>query len=236
MGLFLTQAGRRGQARCRRRSEGCTAHERPAPRSARGGAPAYAGPQLPSRGNNDCGCAQRRLLRRSRRSEHRVRQSRSTPSSAASCNAGGARLAQLRNPTAVAELREGETVLDLGSGEGIDVLLSQAGGEQGRPRGLDMTGEMLASRARRRGSRRRNMIFLKGVIEEVRCPPSRSTVISNCVSTSRPTRQRMVPRSPGCSGPAGRSGSATSSPKTNTRQARRLRATSAARASRMKCR
>jgi len=88
------------------------------------------------------------------------------------------------NPTAVAELREGETVLDLGSGGGIDVILSaKRVGESGRAFGLDMTDEMLAlARANARDAGVRNAIFLKGEIERVPLPAgSVDVVISNCV-------------------------------------------------------
>src|SRR2546428_2848365 len=76
------------------------------------------------------------------------------------------------NPTAVAELREGETVLDLGSGGGIDVILSaKRVGPTGIAYGLDMTDEMLAL-ARRNADDARvgNAVFLKGVIEEIPLP------------------------------------------------------------------
>ena len=88
------------------------------------------------------------------------------------------------NPTAVAELREGETVLDLGSGGGIDVLLSaRRVGETGLAYGLDMTDEMLAlARSNADDAGVRNAIFLKGVIEDVPLPAdSVDVVISNCV-------------------------------------------------------
>jgi arsenite methyltransferase len=88
------------------------------------------------------------------------------------------------NPTAVAELREGETVLDLGSGGGIDVILSaKRVGETGLAYGLDMTDEMLAlARANAQEAGVRNAIFLKGVIEQVPLPAeSVDVVISNCV-------------------------------------------------------
>ncbi len=88
------------------------------------------------------------------------------------------------NPTAVAELREGETVLDLGSGGGIDVILSaKRVGPTGRVFGLDMTDEMLAlARANAGEARVDNAIFLKGVIEDVPLPSdSVDVVISNCV-------------------------------------------------------
>jgi arsenite methyltransferase len=88
------------------------------------------------------------------------------------------------NPTAVADLREGETVLDLGSGGGIDVILSaKRVGETGVAYGLDMTDEMLAlARANAAEAGVRNAIFLKGVIEQVPLPAeSVDVVISNCV-------------------------------------------------------
>jgi arsenite methyltransferase len=88
------------------------------------------------------------------------------------------------NPTAVAELKEGEIVLDLGSGGGIDVILSaKRVGPKGRAYGLDMTDEMLAlaqKNAEEAGIG--NAIFLKGVIEDVPLPgQSVDVVISNCV-------------------------------------------------------
>ena len=88
------------------------------------------------------------------------------------------------NPTAVAELREGETVLDLGSGGGIDVILSaKRVGETGLAYGLDMTDEMLAlARRNAEEAGARNAIFLKGVIEAIPLPSdSIDVVISNCV-------------------------------------------------------
>jgi arsenite methyltransferase len=88
------------------------------------------------------------------------------------------------NPTAVAELHEGETVLDLGSGGGIDVILSaKRVGPSGTAYGLDMTDEMLAlaqQNAREAGVA--NVHFLKGVIEQIPLPAnSVDVVISNCV-------------------------------------------------------
>jgi arsenite methyltransferase len=88
------------------------------------------------------------------------------------------------NPTAVADLREGETVLDLGSGGGIDVILSaKRVGETGLAYGLDMTDEMLAlARKNAAEAGLRNVIFLKGVIEQIPLPSdSVDVVISNCV-------------------------------------------------------
>lgn len=97
-----------------------------------------------------------------------------------------ARLASLGcgNPVAVAELNPGETVLDLGSGGGIDVLLSaRRVGPEGRAIGLDMTDEML-DLARRNAAEAgaTNVEFLKGYIEEVPLPDdSVDVIISNCV-------------------------------------------------------
>jgi SAM-dependent methyltransferase len=88
------------------------------------------------------------------------------------------------NPTAVAELREGETVLDLGSGGGIDVILSaKRVGPTGVAYGLDMTDEMLALAQRNAADAGvRNVHLLKGVIEEIPLPAdSADVVISNCV-------------------------------------------------------
>jgi arsenite methyltransferase len=88
------------------------------------------------------------------------------------------------NPTAVAELREGERVLDLGSGGGIDVILSaKRVGPSGTAYGLDMTDEMLALAQRNaRDAGVTNVHFLKGVIEQVPLPAgSVDVVISNCV-------------------------------------------------------
>jgi SAM-dependent methyltransferase len=88
------------------------------------------------------------------------------------------------NPTAVAELREGERVLDLGSGGGIDVLLSaRRVGPAGKAYGLDMTDEMLAlalANAAKAGAT--NVEFLKGTIEAIPLPANTiDVVISNCV-------------------------------------------------------
>jgi SAM-dependent methyltransferase len=88
------------------------------------------------------------------------------------------------NPTAVADLHEGETVLDLGSGGGIDVILSaKRVGPSGRAYGVDMTDEMLALAQRNaQEAAVANAIFLKGVIEAVPLPAeSVDVVISNCV-------------------------------------------------------
>ena len=88
------------------------------------------------------------------------------------------------NPTAVADLHEGEVVLDLGSGGGIDVLLSaRRVGPTGRAYGLDMTDEMLElARSNQAEAGLENVEFLKGTIEDVPLPDgSVDVVISNCV-------------------------------------------------------
>lgn len=88
------------------------------------------------------------------------------------------------NPTALAELRPGETVLDLGSGGGIDVLLSaKRVGPTGTAYGLDMTEEMLAlAEENRRKANATNVSFLKGEIEHIPLPDaSVDVIISNCV-------------------------------------------------------
>jgi arsenite methyltransferase len=88
------------------------------------------------------------------------------------------------NPTAVAELKAGETVLDLGSGGGIDVLLSaRRVGPTGFAYGVDMTDEMLAlAQANKAKAGATNVAFLKGTIEDIPLPAdSIDVVISNCV-------------------------------------------------------
>ena len=88
------------------------------------------------------------------------------------------------NPTALAELKPGETVLDLGSGGGIDVLLSaRRVGPTGRAFGLDMTDDMLAlAEKNKRESGLANVHFLKGEIEDIPLPDnSVDVIISNCV-------------------------------------------------------
>lgn len=88
------------------------------------------------------------------------------------------------NPIAVADLSEGETVLDLGSGGGIDVLLSaRRVGPTGKAYGLDMTDEMLELAERNKQEAGvSNVEFLKGYMEEIPLPPdSVDVVISNCV-------------------------------------------------------
>ena len=110
----------------------------------------------------------------------------------------GAVLASLGcgNPTALAELQEGETVLDLGSGGGIDVLLSaRRVGPSGKAYGLDMTDEMLAlARDNQRKAGLPNVEFLKGEIERIPlADASVDVIISNCViNLSADKRQVMA--------------------------------------------
>ena len=98
------------------------------------------------------------------------------------------------NPTAIAELHEGETVLDLGSGGGIDVLLSaRRVGPTGKAYGLDMTDEMLElARENQRKAGVENVKFLKGTIEEVPLPDdSVDVIISNCVINLSADKSRV---------------------------------------------
>ena len=88
------------------------------------------------------------------------------------------------NPTALAQLNPGETVLDLGSGGGVDVLLSaRRVGSTGKAYGLDMTDDMLAlARENQRKAGVENVEFLKGEIEHIPLPDnSVDVIISNCV-------------------------------------------------------
>ena len=113
------------------------------------------------------------------------------------------------NPTAVADLHEGETVLDLGSGGGIDVLLSaKRVGRSGKVYGLDMTDEMLAlANENKKEAGAANVEFLKGYIEEV--PLSSSTVdvvISNCVINLSSDKPRVFAEMARVLKPGGRIG------------------------------
>jgi SAM-dependent methyltransferase len=99
------------------------------------------------------------------------------------------------NPTALAELHAGETVLDLGSGGGIDVLLSaRRVGPTGKAYGLDMTDEMLAlARANQRTAGVQNVEFLKGEIEAIPLPAaSVDVIISNCVINLSADKRRVI--------------------------------------------
>jgi SAM-dependent methyltransferase len=124
------------------------------------------------------------------------------------------------NPTAVAELREGEIVLELGSGGGIDVLLSaQRVGPSGIAYGLDMTDEMLAlARRNAAESGLSNVHFLKGSIEQIPLPAeSVDVVISNCVinlSVDKPSVLAEIAR---VLKPGGRIGISDLVPRTGSR-------------------
>jgi SAM-dependent methyltransferase len=99
------------------------------------------------------------------------------------------------NPTALAELKPGETVLDLGSGGGIDVLLSaKRVGPTGKAYGLDMTDEMLAlARANQHQAGVENVEFLKGEIEHIPLPDgSVDVIISNCVVNLSADKDRVL--------------------------------------------
>jgi arsenite methyltransferase len=99
------------------------------------------------------------------------------------------------NPTALADLRPGETVLDLGSGGGIDVLLSaRRVGPTGKAYGLDMTDEMLAlARENQRQAGVTNVEFLKGDIEHIPLPDaSVDVIISNCVINLSADKRRVL--------------------------------------------
>jgi arsenite methyltransferase len=99
------------------------------------------------------------------------------------------------NPTALAELRPGEVVLDLGSGGGIDVLLSaRRVGATGKAYGLDMTGAMLAlARENQRKAGIANVEFLEGEIERIPLPDgSVDVIISNCVINLSADKDRVL--------------------------------------------
>jgi arsenite methyltransferase len=99
------------------------------------------------------------------------------------------------NPTALAELQAGETVLDLGSGGGIDVLLSaKRVGPTGKAYGLDMTDEMLAlARENQQKAGLANVEFLKGDIEHIPLPDnSVDVIISNCVINLSTDKPRVI--------------------------------------------
>jgi SAM-dependent methyltransferase len=110
------------------------------------------------------------------------------------------------NPTALAELKPGETVLDLGSGGGIDVLLSaRRVGPTGKAYGLDMTDEMLAlAEENKRKSNLTNVEFLKGEIENIPLPDnSVDVIISNCVINLSGDKDRVLKEAFRVSNPAG---------------------------------
>jgi SAM-dependent methyltransferase len=99
------------------------------------------------------------------------------------------------NPTALAELKPGEIVLDLGSGGGIDVLLSaKRVGPTGKAYGVDMTDEMLAlARENQKKAGVQNVEFLKGTIENIPLPEnSVDVIISNCVINLSTDKDRVM--------------------------------------------
>jgi arsenite methyltransferase len=111
------------------------------------------------------------------------------------------------NPTAIAELNDGETVLDLGSGAGGDVLLSaRRVGASGKAYGLDMTDEMLElARENARQAEVGNVEFLKGYIEQIPLPDSSvDVVISNCVINLSGDKQRVLSEAARVLKPGGR--------------------------------
>jgi arsenite methyltransferase len=111
------------------------------------------------------------------------------------------------NPTAVAALAEGETVLDLGSGGGIDVLLSaRRVGPTGKAYGLDMTDEMLAlARENQRKAGVENVEWLRGEIEAIPLPSETvDVVISNCVINLSGDKQRVLSEAARVLKPGGR--------------------------------
>ena len=142
--------------------------------------------------------------------------SRATRSSARRCTTGeddGAPAAAVEAslgcgvPTAVADLHEGETVLDLGSGAGADVFLSaRRVGPTGKAIGLDMTDEMLElARAHAAEAGVDNVEFVKGYIEEIPlADESVDVVISNCVINLSADKGTVLREAPACCGPGGR--------------------------------
>ena len=111
------------------------------------------------------------------------------------------------NPTALASLAPGETVLDLGSGGGIDVLLSaQRVGPTGKAYGLDMTDDMLAlARENKRKSGLTNVEFLRGEIEDIPLPSeSVDVIISNCVINLSADKSRVIREAHRVLNPGGR--------------------------------
>jgi SAM-dependent methyltransferase len=111
------------------------------------------------------------------------------------------------NPTALAELREGQTVLDLGSGGGIDVLLSaRRVGPTGKVYGLDMTDEMLElARANQREAGVTNAEFLHGEIEDIPLPDGNvDVIISNCVINLSGDKRKVLAEAYRVLAPGGR--------------------------------
>jgi ubiquinone/menaquinone biosynthesis C-methylase UbiE len=126
---------------------------------------------------------------------------------ATSFEAGGDCSLGCGNPTAVAELAPGETVLDLGSGGGVDVLLSaRRVGPSGKAYGLDMTDEMLAlARENQRKAGVENVEWLRGEIEAIPLPAeSVDVVISNCVINLSGDKPRVLAEAARVLKPGGR--------------------------------
>jgi len=143
----------------------------------------YADAALAVTEGSGCGCGSGACCEATERADfgqslYTIEQRGELPNAAALASLG------CGNPTAVAELHEGETVLDLGSGGGIDVILSaKRVGPAGTTYGLDMTDEMLAlARQNAAEAGVTNVHFLKGLIEQIPLPAdSVDVVISNCV-------------------------------------------------------
>ena len=174
---------RYGQAALRVKSDagGCCA---PAPATTGGCAPApvatsCCGPAVPAPGSCDPITA----------NLYDALQAGDVPAAALAASLG------CGNPTALAELRPGEIVLDLGSGGGIDVLLSaRRVGPTGKAYGLDMTDEMLAlAEENRRRSGLANVEFLRGEIENIPLPDNAvDVIISNCVINLSGDKDRVL--------------------------------------------
>ena len=139
-----------------------------------------------------CGCSPAAMVEpqdESARGLYAVDETRDLPAEAVLASLG------CGNPTALADLRLGEVVLDLGSGGGIDVLLSaRRVGPAGKAYGLDMTDEMLAlARANQLKAGVDNVEFLKGEIESVPLPDSSvDVIISNCVINLSTDKDRVL--------------------------------------------
>ncbi len=154
----------------------------------------YAAAAVAATGGENAGCGDAAII------SEEQRESFGTglyESDALSALPDAAKLASLGcgNPTAVADLHEGETVLDLGSGGGIDVLLSASRvGPTGKAYGLDMTDEMLdLARRNQQEAGVENAEFLKGTIEDVPLPDSSvDVIISNCVINLSGDKPRVL--------------------------------------------
>jgi len=146
----------------------------------------FAGDETGACGCGEGGCCGGDVGARFGPELYEVGERRGMPAAAAGSSLG------CGNPIAVGELREGDTVLDLGSGGGLDVLLSaRRVGPTGVVYGLDMTDEMLElARRNADNARATNVHFLKGLIEDIPLPTaSVDVVVSNCVvnlSTDKP--------------------------------------------------